>query len=71
MKTMHNFKVVGTNAHRVDAIEKVTGKAIYTSDIQLPGMAHARILRSPVAHAQIDQSRCFESQRAARRYRDA
>ena len=53
MKTMQNFKVVGTNAHRVDAIEKVSGKAIYTSDIQLPGMAHARILRSPVAHAKL------------------
>ena len=50
---MQNFKVVGTNAHRVDAIEKVSGKAIYTSDIQLPGMAHARILRSPVAHAKL------------------
>ena len=53
MNTMQNFKVVGTNAHRVDAIEKVSGKAIYTSDIQLPGMAHARILRSPVAHAKL------------------
>jgi len=53
MKTKQNFRVVGTNAHRVDAIEKVSGKAIYTSDIQLPGMAHARILRSPVAHAKL------------------
>ena len=53
MKTKQNLKVVGTNAHRVDAIEKVSGKAIYTSDIQLPGMAHARILRSPVAHAKL------------------
>ena len=32
------FSVAGTNAHRVDGIEKVTGKAIYTTDIQLPGM---------------------------------
>ena len=53
MKTKQILKVVGTNAHRVDAIEKVSGKAIYTSDIQLPGMAHARILRSPVAHARL------------------
>ena len=34
MKTMQNFKVVGTNAHRVDAIEKVSGKAIYTSEFR-------------------------------------
>src|SRR5688572_3561860 len=49
------YKVAGTDAHRVDGVEKVTGKAIYTSDIQLPGMAHARILRSPVAHARLTQ----------------
>ncbi len=53
MKNNQNFSVAGTSAHRVDGIEKVTGKAIYTSDIQLPGMAHARILRSPVAHAKV------------------
>ena len=53
MKTNSIFKVAGTNAHRVDGVEKVTGKAVYTCDIELPGMAHARILRSPVAHAKV------------------
>lgn len=53
MKTKRNYSVAGSNAHRVDGVEKVTGKAVYTSDIQLPGMAHARILRSPVAHAKL------------------
>src|SRR5512134_1800278 len=53
MNEQHNYSVAGTNAPRVDGVEKVTGKAIYTSDIQLPGMAHARILRSPVAHARL------------------
>jgi CO/xanthine dehydrogenase Mo-binding subunit len=53
MTTKETFSVAGTNAHRVDSIEKVTGKAIYTTDIQLPGMAHARILRSPHAHARL------------------
>jgi CO/xanthine dehydrogenase Mo-binding subunit len=53
MKTKRSFSVAGTNAHRVDGLEKVTGKAIYTSDIEIPGMAHARILRSPVAHAKL------------------
>jgi CO/xanthine dehydrogenase Mo-binding subunit len=47
------LKVAGTSAHRVDSIEKVTGKAVYTVDLQLPGMAHARILRSPVPHARL------------------
>ncbi|HME61986.1 MAG TPA: xanthine dehydrogenase family protein molybdopterin-binding subunit, partial [Candidatus Binatia bacterium] len=49
----HIYSIAGTNAPRVDGVEKVTGKAIYTGDIQLPGMAHARILRSPVAHAKL------------------
>ena len=53
MEEKHTYSIAGTNAPRVDGIEKVTGKAIYTSDIQIPGMAHARILRSPVAHAKL------------------
>ncbi len=53
MKTKQAFKIAGTNAHRVDSFEKVTGKAAYTSDLQLPGMAHAKILRSPIAHAKL------------------
>jgi CO/xanthine dehydrogenase Mo-binding subunit len=47
------YLVAGTAAPRVDGIEKVTGKAVYTCDIQLPGMAYAKILRSPVAHARL------------------
>ena len=53
MNDKQSYSIAGTNAPRVDGVEKVTGKAIYTSDIQLPGMAHARILRSPVAHAKL------------------
>ena len=53
MKTSHVYTSAGTSAHRVDSIEKVTGRAIYTSDVQLPGMAFAKILRSPVAHARL------------------
>jgi CO/xanthine dehydrogenase Mo-binding subunit len=47
------YKIAGSAARRVDGVEKVTGKAVYTTDIQLPGMAHAKILRSPVAHARV------------------
>ncbi|HZD41611.1 MAG TPA: hypothetical protein VE131_12875, partial [Terriglobales bacterium] len=53
MTSEKNYSVAGTSVHRVDGIEKVTGKAVYTSDVRLPGMAHARILRSPVAHARL------------------
>ena len=47
------YSVVGKPAPRVDGIEKVTGKAVYTGDIELPGMAHAKVLRSPLPHARI------------------
>ncbi len=36
-----------------EASEKVTGRAIYTSDIDLPGMLHLKVYRSPFAHARI------------------
>ena len=53
MKKPSSYTAVGKNAHRVDGIEKVTGKAVYAGDIELPGMAYAKILRSPMAHAKL------------------
>ncbi|MVD21698.1 hypothetical protein D6U55_19670, partial [Vibrio cholerae] len=32
---------------RIDSVQKVTGKALYSADIQLPGMMIAKILRPP------------------------
>ncbi len=47
------FSVLGKSVVRKDAVEKVKGTARYVSDIQLPGMLHAKFLRSPYAHARI------------------
>lgn len=47
------FKVVGKRPIRHDGYDKVTGKASYGADINLPGMLHVKILRSPHAHARI------------------
>ena len=47
------LKVIGRRLPRVDARERVTGEARYPADIALPGMVHARLLRSPHAHARI------------------
>ena len=44
---------VGHAAPRIDAVERVTGKATYTNDIKLPGMLYARMLRSSRPHARI------------------
>ncbi len=43
--------VVGRAAARQDAPQRVRGEARYTADIQLPGMLHTAVLRSPYAHA--------------------
>jgi xanthine dehydrogenase molybdenum-binding subunit len=38
---------------RQDAFEKVSGEAVFTRDVSLPGMLYAKILLSPYAHARI------------------
>ena len=50
---MSDYRVLNTRAPRVDAVDKVTGKAIYTDDLRRPGMLYAAILHSPLAHARI------------------
>ena len=52
-KIQSKFKVVGTRPVRHDGTDKVTGRAVYGADIQLPGLLHGKILRSPHAHARI------------------
>jgi CO/xanthine dehydrogenase Mo-binding subunit len=48
-----DYRVVGTRPIRHDGTDKVTGRAQYSADIQLPGLLHGKILRSPHAHARI------------------
>ena len=47
------YKVIGTRPIRHDGVDKVTGRAVYGADVQLPGMLHGKVLRSPHAHARI------------------
>ena len=44
---------VGKPLPRIDALEKATGLAAFTTDLKLPGMLHAKVLRSPFPHARI------------------
>lgn len=46
---------VGKPVARIDALEKVTGQAVYCGDIELPGMLFGATLRSPLAHARIER----------------
>jgi xanthine dehydrogenase YagR molybdenum-binding subunit len=47
-------RIIGKPQARLDGPGKVTGKAKYAYDINLPGLLHGRILRSPHAHATIE-----------------
>jgi carbon-monoxide dehydrogenase large subunit len=44
---------VGKRVPRVEGLEKVTGRAVYSVDVELPGMLYGAVLRSPLAHARI------------------
>jgi CO/xanthine dehydrogenase Mo-binding subunit len=57
---MANLQVVGQSVHRKDANPKITGRALHVGNIEMPGMLHVAVLRSPYAHARItriDKSR--------------
>jgi len=47
------FQVIGRRLRRTDGMAKSSGRAVFTDDITLPGMLHAKILRSPHPHARI------------------
>jgi xanthine dehydrogenase molybdenum-binding subunit len=47
------MNVVGRPTPRVDGFDKVSGLARYSSDLALPGMLHAKCLRSPYPHARV------------------
>ena len=47
------MSVVGESIPRLDAREKVSGRAQYIADLYRPGMLHGAILGSPHAHARI------------------
>ncbi len=55
-------KYIGKSVEKVDAVERVTGKATFGADIHLPGMLHGKVLRSPHPHAwvkRIDASKAL------------
>lgn len=51
--TNAELRVVGKDVPRMDALDKVTGRARYTFDVQLPAMLYARTLNSTLPHARI------------------
>jgi len=53
MSATTGYSVIGTRPVRHDGVEKVTGQAKYAADVQLSGLLHAAIVRSPHPHARI------------------
>ena len=53
MSSRPDFKVLGRDTPRQDGVAKVTGREKYSSDLSLPNMLHARVLKSPHAHARV------------------
>jgi len=54
---------VGKPVPRLDGLEKVTGQARYTVDLDLPGILYGAVLRSPLPHARIVDINCDEARR--------
>ena len=53
IKKSSAFNIIGKPQPRLDAVEKVTGKALYTGDIRLPGMKYAAICRPPAVGSKL------------------
>ena len=52
-ETKTDYKVVGKTPIRHDALEKVTGRAVYGGDVKAPGLIWGDVVRSPHSHARI------------------
>ena len=53
VETKQAFSVVGKRLQRVDGADKSIGKTMFAADMTMPGMVHAKLVRSPHAHAMI------------------
>lgn len=55
---MRTIKAVGERIRRQDGDRFVTGGVVFSGDVQLAGMTHMAVLRSPLAHARISSADC-------------
>src|SRR5262245_4516151 len=75
MKTTRDVKGVGLAIPRADGAEKVTGRVQYVAAIKPRGLLHAKLLRSPHAHARslridVEKARALPGVRAVLTARD-
>ncbi len=53
VEVKEELKHISKEVPKYDSPEKVVGEARYLADVDMPGMLHAKILRSPYPHARI------------------
>ena len=53
LKPVKDWKIAGKSVKRLDTPDKLTGKQVYSIDVQLPGMLNAAIKDSPVFGAKV------------------
>jgi CO/xanthine dehydrogenase Mo-binding subunit len=56
------YRVIGQSVPRVDALDKVTGRAIYPGDLSRPGMLHMKVLFAGRPHARIKAIRTRQAE---------
>lgn len=61
LRAQQQFRYIGSDIQRTDALQKVTGQAQYGLDAQVEGMKYAVLLRSPVFGAKL---MAFEASKA-------
>lgn len=54
LTSIEDFTVMGRDEQRIDAVARVTGRAVYSQDVQVDGMLFAHVLRPPSFGAQLE-----------------
>src|SRR5437868_10585871 len=60
-----NNKWIGKRTPRPDGADKVTGRAAYAADANMPGMIWGKVLRSPRPHARIKSINTAKAEKLA------
>ncbi|MBC7234923.1 MAG: molybdopterin-dependent oxidoreductase [Chloroflexi bacterium] len=52
-KQAGDYRLLGRSQERLDLLAKVTGRAVFVHDLDLPGMLHGRVVRPPAYNARL------------------